>query len=458
MCNRDCYVRLGSMACSVSEAVEEKLIAAGTLSSDIEQDLDIVLIGCGGQRVRPKRVCDLQLEIYGCTVSVPTLVVPGQVDELIIGTNVIKYLTRKLKESDKYWEIISEMTGPNTGGHDDFLAMLAGVHRWKGEDEPDIVGTVKLTSAVTLLPGHEHLVWGKLPEKSRGAPGCTVVVEPTHSRSIPRNVLVGRVVTPLWGDGWVPMKVINPTDKAITIKRNAKLADVYPCLAAEELQLNDSSYLKSNSLHVTAKQTSDLSDTPEALTECGLSDLDLDSCEVSDGCKKEMCKLVLKYSDNFSKHRLDCGEVKDFVHKIHLVDERPFRLPYRRVPPAHYQKLRMTLNEMEEKGIIRKSCSEFASPLVLVWKRNGELRICTDFRWLNARTVKDAHPLPHQADCLAALGGNALFSTMDLTSGFYNIPLHEEHKKFTAFSSPVGLHEFTGYLKDCVTVRQVSCA
>lgn len=124
------------------------------------------------------------------------------------------------------------------------------------------------------------------------------------------------------------------------------------------------------------------------------------------------------------------------------MDERPFKLPYRRVPPAHYQKLRVMLNELEDKGIIRKSTSEFASPLVLVWKRNGELCICTDFRWLNARTVKDAYPLPHQADCLAALGGNTLFSTMDLTSGFYNVPLHEDHKKYTAFASPVGLHEY----------------
>lgn len=90
---------------------------------------------------------------------------------------------------------------------------------------------------------------------------------------------------------------------------------------------------------------------------------------------------------------------------------------------------------MEVKGIIRKSQSEYASPLVLVWKKNGDLRICTDFRWLNAKTVKDAHPLPHQADALAALGGNVFFSTMDLTSGFYNVPLFEEHK-YTAFSSP----------------------
>uniref|UniRef100_H3AT95 ribonuclease H n=1 Tax=Latimeria chalumnae TaxID=7897 RepID=H3AT95_LATCH len=126
--------------------------------------------------------------------------------------------------------------------------------------------------------------------------------------------------------------------------------------------------------------------------------------------------------------------------RIYLTDDRPFHLPYRRVPPAHYQKLRQVLTEMEEKEIIRKSNSEWASPLVLAWKKNGDLRICTDFRWLNARTIKDAHPLPHQADYLAALGGNTFFSTLDLTSGFYNVPLHEDDKKYTAFTTPVGLH------------------
>lgn len=97
---------------------------------------------------------------------------------------------------------------------------------------------------------------------------------------------------------------------------------------------------------------------------------------------------------------------------------------------------------MEEQGIIRKSVSEYASPLVMVWKKDGNPRICTDFRWLNARTLKDAHALPDQSDCLAALGGNTYFSTMDLTSGFYNIPMAEEDKKYTAFTTPRGLHEY----------------
>ena len=180
----------------------------------------------------------------------------------------------------------------------------------------------------------------------------------------------------------------------------------------------------------------------EVLNDLGLQDLDLDGCEVSDQWKDRLLELVVKYESVFSRDKMDCGEATEFVHKIHLVDERPFRLPYRRVPPTQYEKLRTALNEMEERGIIRKSHSEYASPLVLVWKKDGSLRICTDFRWLNAKTVKDAHPLPHQADTLAALGGNVFFSTMDLTSGFYNVPLHEEHKKYTAFSSPFGLHEY----------------
>lgn len=94
------------------------------------------------------------------------------------------------------------------------------------------------------------------------------------------------------------------------------------------------------------------------------------------------------------------------------------------------------------KSIISRSLSKYALPLVMVWKKDGGLRICTDFRMLNAKTVKDAHPLPHQADCHATLGGNCFFSTMDLTSGFYNIPLHESDRHYTAFTTPLGLFEY----------------
>lgn len=77
--------------------------------------------------------------------------------------------------------------------------------------------------------------------------------------------------------------------------------------------------------------------------------------------KRRLAELVLTYKDIFSKDKLDCGEAKEFVY------DRPFR----RVPPAHYQQLREVLSDMEMRGIISKSISEYASPLVMVWKKTG---------------------------------------------------------------------------------------
>ncbi|KAL1278977.1 hypothetical protein QQF64_025650 [Cirrhinus molitorella] len=299
-----------------------------------------------------------------------------------------------------------------------------------------------LTASYCAQPNHEHLAWAQLPQSTAVSVGSTVIVEPTLSKCCPRNVIIGRVITPMWGSRWVPFKILNPTDQVVILKKNTKIVDVFTCITVEELSTPEC--LQSN-VQCAASPVSHVHSSDErtnVLDKLGLQDLNLEACEVSDEWKDRLLDLIEKYESTFSRGKMDCGEATDFMHKIHPVDEKPFHLPYRRVAPCHYEKLRTVLNDMELKGIIRKSQSQYASPLVLVWKKNGDLRLCTDFRWLNAKTVKDAHPLPHQSDALAALGGNVFFSTMDLTSGFYNVPLFEEHKKYTAFSSPFGLHEY----------------
>ena len=65
-----------------------------------------------------------------------------------------------------------------------------------------------------------------------------------------------------------------------------------------------------------------------------------------------------------------------------------------------------------------------------------------DFRWLNALTVEDAHPLPRQANVLATLGDDVFFSRIDFTIGYYDMPRHEDDKKYAAFSFPLGLHGY----------------
>lgn len=145
----------GSMACTLSEAAEEKLIVAGAVDVKSQTEADVVLVGCGGRRVKPKTVLNVEMEVYGCKLRVPTLVVPGQLDELIVGTNVIKHILRQFKQNEGYWKAVSAPSSGENSESEKFLSLLAGLTRWKGDDPPDKVGTVRCNKAVTLIPGSE---------------------------------------------------------------------------------------------------------------------------------------------------------------------------------------------------------------------------------------------------------------------------------------------------------------
>lgn len=92
--------------------------------------------------------------------------------------------------------------------------------------------------------------------------------------------------------------------------------------------------------------------------------------------------------------------------------------------------------------VIRESSSPYASPTVLVQKKNGDLRMCVDYRQLNAKTQKATYPLPCIEESLDALAGAQWFSTLDLASGYNQVPVSERDKAKTAFCTPFGLFEF----------------
>ena len=93
-------------------------------------------------------------------------------------------------------------------------------------------------------------------------------------------------------------------------------------------------------------------------------------------------------------------------------------------------------------GCVEDSVSAWASPVVLVPKPDKTNRFCVDFRALNAHTVRDVYPLPRITDTLHLLGGKRYFTSLDLLSGFFQIPLSEEAKLKTAFITPSGLYQF----------------
>ena len=98
---------------------------------------------------------------------------------------------------------------------------------------------------------------------------------------------------------------------------------------------------------------------------------------------------------------------------------------------------------MEHNGIIEKSSSEWASLVVVVTKKDGSLQICVDYRRLNQVTVFDAYPMPRVDELLDAIGGAEFITTLNLAKGYWQVPMTDEDKVKTAFTTPNGLYQFT---------------
>jgi len=125
-----------------------------------------------------------------------------------------------------------------------------------------------------------------------------------------------------------------------------------------------------------------------------------------------------------------------------LKDNKPIQFGPRRLGFSEKEKIQRILDDLLERGIIRKSISEYASPIVLTRKKSGEIRMCVDYRALNKILVRDNYPLPLIDDQLDALRGERFYSSLDLKDGFYHVRMSNESVRYTSFVTPLGQFEF----------------
>ena len=154
--------------------------------------------------------------------------------------------------------------------------------------------------------------------------------------------------------------------------------------------------------------------------------------------------LLLASADVFTSQPKNPGATTRVSHEIRLRDPNraPARVSVRRTSPEKAAEIDRQVQEMLSHGIIRESSSEWASGVVLVRKSDGSLRFCADYRPLNELCEPDVYPLPLIDDILDALSGATIFSTLDLASGYWQIPLSKESIPKTAFITTTGLYEF----------------
>eukprot|EP00731_Ephydatia_muelleri_P011389 Em0006g283a len=113
------------------------------------------------------------------------------------------------------------------------------------------------------------------------------------------------------------------------------------------------------------------------------------------------------------------GRTTEMEHQVTTIGTRPVRVPPYRLPHAYRDLVEKEIQEMLVAGVIEPSSSEWASPIVLVGKKDGTLRFCIDYRRLNSESLADAYPMPRIDDLIDRLGKARYISTLDLTRGYW---------------------------------------
>jgi hypothetical protein len=182
--------------------------------------------------------------------------------------------------------------------------------------------------------------------------------------------------------------------------------------------------------------------TLSSIVELDFMDTINNDVDLSQSDKAKLAELLTSYAPTFIKgiptRRVTTGELE-----IRLTDinKTVVRRPYRQ---STEEKLlvRSKIQELLASNVIRPSCSPFASPMLLVKKKDGSDRLCIDYRELNANTISDKYPLPLISDQIDRLRGSLYFSSLDMASGFYQIPIKSNSIERTAFVTTEGQYEF----------------
>lgn len=156
----------------------------------------------------------------------------------------------------------------------------------------------------------------------------------------------------------------------------------------------------------------------------------------------EVLKDVLKENKDIFGSTDTLGECTLPAVTIDTGNAAPIKQKAYRMPFAKRDIIETEVKKMLDLGVIVPSASPWASPVTLVPKKDGTTRFCIDYRKVNSVTTKDAHPLPHIQDVFDSLGGAKIYSTLDLRSGYWQIPMSKHDRSKTAFTCHLGLFEF----------------
>ncbi|MEW8547985.1 MAG: retropepsin-like aspartic protease/reverse transcriptase, partial [Candidatus Thiodiazotropha sp.] len=224
-------------------------------------------------------------------------------------------------------------------------------------------------------------------------------------------------------EGSSQISVINITDKSIKLRPGDVLGHACPI---QDLYIEDS-------------EVSSETELPEHLRPL----LENVSQELNTEEKQQFASLLSEFQDIFMSPDGQLGRTHVASHSIDVGNAKPIKIPPRKCPLAQREIIDTELDKMLSQNVIEPSDSPWSAPICLVKKSDGTYRFAIDFRGLNSVTVKDAYPLPNIRQIFDTLSGSKWYNTIDLASGYWQLQMEPNSKKYTAFTTPTrGLFQF----------------
>ena len=186
------------------------------------------------------------------------------------------------------------------------------------------------------------------------------------------------------------------------------------------------------------KTKPNLSD-PRSLQKCDVSVLVEQVSSLSKPQRRELYETLIKYIDHMTTKPGRCNLLE---YKFQVNTDQPIVGYSRPIPFALRPAVREQIDQMLQDGILEKSASPILNPLTVVNKEGGKIRICIDARKVNQFTTSDRERAPPVQELLQKFNGARYLTSLDLSSAFLQVPLHEESRKFTAFIFDSTVYQF----------------
>ena len=155
--------------------------------------------------------------------------------------------------------------------------------------------------------------------------------------------------------------------------------------------------------------------------------------------QRQIRALLEEFSDIFCDQP---SRTRLIEHKIKTFDDRPVRQHSYRLPQSLKKKVKNHIGELLEMGIIEHCVSSYSAPLVVVPKKDGDIRLCVNYKKLNEHSEFDPFPVPRVDELVDKIGNSKFLTTLDATRGYWQIPLNNSDRLKSAFSCEFGTYCF----------------